>query len=93
MYSRCSIIYDGSEPILFVLDPDLIKRITISDAHHFEDLGLMHDLAASLEVNDLGLMNTTGDRWKRLKAAMSPAFTLKNIRTMTSAVDEVRMQL
>ena len=89
---RCSIIYDGPEAVLFVTDPCLVKQITVADFDHFVDNGVLSDAVTSSPANDFGLITAKGEHWRRLKASMSPAFTLSNIKTMAKSIDEVREQ-
>jgi len=86
---RYGIYYDGPEAILYVRDPELIKQITIKDFDHFMDLGFSSVISRDMEVNDFGLANATGEEWKKVKAAMSPAFSLKNLKSATTTLNGV----
>ena len=85
---RATIFYDGSEPQLYVLDVELIKRVMIKDFDHFTDFGFIDDRLS--DQNDFGLANARGEEWKALKATISPAFSLKNLNTMAEDINKVR---
>ena len=42
-----------------------------------------------MKVNDFGLINTTGEEWKGLKAGVSPVFSLSKMKNMLRAIDDV----
>jgi len=90
---RYGIFYDGGEPVLYVRDPDLVKQITIRDFDHFMDFGFGPLIARDMKANDLGLLNATGEEWKKLKRAISPAFSLKNLRSATKIINNVRIKI
>lgn len=73
-------IYAGLRPTLLVRDPDLANEILVADFGHFHDRGLYVD-----EQNDplsANLVSLSGDRWRRLRAKLSPAFTAAKVRAM-----------
>jgi len=74
---------------LYIRDPDLVKQITMKDFGHFMDFGFQPLVTRDIEVNDMGLVNATGEEWKNLKAAISPAFSIKNLKSSTKLIDEV----
>ena len=73
--------------MFFVRDPDIVKQIYIKDFDHFTDLGFMDPEVADMEVNDFGLANKKGEEWRSLKALVTPAFSLKNMKNLTPTVD------
>ena len=81
-------MYDGRTPVLIPRHPDIIKQIMIKDFDHFTDLGFMDPLVADMEANDFGLINKKGDEWRALKAAIVPAFSLKNMKNITPTVNQ-----
>ncbi len=89
--SRVTIFYDGSEPQLYILDVELIKRVMIKDFDHFTDLAIFDDRLSSL--NDFGLANAKGQEWKALKATISPAFSMRNLNTMAEDIHKVAMSV
>lgn len=73
-------IYAGLRPTLLIRDPHLANEILVSQFGHFHDRGLYVD-----ERNDplsANLVSLSGDRWRRLRAKLSPAFTAAKVRAM-----------
>lgn len=74
-------------PLLFVTDPQVIKQIAVKDFDHFVD----HKPFVSLTENDmfgLSLPMLTGDKWRQMRATLSPAFTGSKMRTMFGLVSQ-----
>lgn len=73
-------MYGLFRPILLVRDPELVQNIMIKDFGHFTDRGIYHN------VNDDPLsghlFSLPGERWKRLRAKLSPAFTSGKLKSM-----------
>ena len=68
-------------PVLYIKDLDLLKRIFVKDFEHFVDRRII-DLDKSDKIFGNMLTNKTGREWKDLRAAMSPAFTTGKIKKM-----------
>uniref|UniRef100_A0A1Y1KXB9 Cytochrome P450 n=1 Tax=Photinus pyralis TaxID=7054 RepID=A0A1Y1KXB9_PHOPY len=73
-------IYIGTSPYYFPVDPDVIKCIIQTDFHHFPDRGFYYNekddpLSAHLCV--IG-----GEKWKNLRAMLTPTFTSGKMRMM-----------
>jgi len=41
IYDRYAVFYENSEPLLYVRDLELIKRVMVKDFDHFTDFGFM----------------------------------------------------
>jgi len=41
----------------------------------------------------MGLLSKTGDEWRKVRAAFSPAFSLRNLKNGTKVVNEVKQIL
>jgi len=82
-------LFEGPEAVLFARDPELIKQITIKDYDHFMDLLFTPVVTKDIYGNDLGLLNSTGEEWKKVRAAFAPAFSPKNLKNVTKAINEV----
>ncbi|CAH0564732.1 unnamed protein product [Brassicogethes aeneus] len=79
-YSGC---YQFSLPNLLVKDPELIKQITVKDFDHFVD----HRVLIPEEVDPLlgkNLFSLTGQRWRDMRATLSPSFTSSKMKFMFS---------
>lgn len=76
---------------MFVIrDPELIKRITVADFDHFVDhQSMIGSGEADPNSNMLfgnSLVAMTGDRWRRMRSLLSPAFTGSKMRQMFQLV-------
>ena len=71
--SRNSIHYEMSEPVFLPMEADLVKRILVTDFDHFVDLGFFDPAIYELTDNHLGLANTLGEDWKKLKSEFATA--------------------
>jgi len=84
------VYYDGPEAVLYVRDPELVKQITIRDFDHFMDFAFTPIITRDMDINDMGLVNATGEDWRKLKSAISPAFSLKNLKSATKHINDVK---
>lgn len=82
-------IYDVlGRPTYFIRDPDMIKKILVTDFDHFTDRIFHFD-----EKYDPLLANSVfgmrgNDRWKQMRASLSPVFTASKLRLMHNLVVE-----
>lgn len=77
-------VYSVFRPVLIVCDPKLIQSILVTDFQHFADRGVYSD-----EKNDplsANLFTITSDKWKELRAKLSPAFTSGRLKEMFSTI-------
>lgn len=91
---RCGILYDSTEPILYLRDPELIKQVTIRDFDSFENFGYVPGKSGELAANRIGFFNTTGGEWRALRHVTTPALMSKNNRhfahKISGCVTEIR---
>lgn len=87
-------MFETITPFFMIRDPELIKQIAIKDFDHFVDhrptFGLFDDESAE-HPNALfrkTLFSMTGQRWKEMRATLSPAFTGSKMRLMFSLMGE-----
>ncbi|XP_055696998.1 probable cytochrome P450 9f2 [Phlebotomus papatasi] len=69
------------EPVVVVLDPEIAKQLAVKEFDNFAD----HKVFLSEEVDQLvgnSLMALTGQKWKDMRATLSPAFTGSKMRLM-----------
>ncbi|KAJ4428844.1 hypothetical protein ANN_25837 [Periplaneta americana] len=84
-------IFFFQRPALLIRDPELIKTITIKDFDSFTDhMPMFSDL--SDPIWSRGVNNLKGQRWKEMRATLSPAFTSSKMKTMFVLVSECCQQ-
>lgn len=74
-------IFDFRQPMYFVRDPSAIKLFTVKYFDHFEDRRTMFTEEADSLFGNL-LMMMRGDKWRQMRATLSPAFTGSKMRQM-----------
>lgn len=75
------------QPTYFVRDLDLIKQIAVKDFDHFQDhVALIDEQMDALFGNSLFMMK--GQKWRDMRATLSPAFTGSKMRQMFELVCE-----
>lgn len=79
--------FDFRTPVHYVRDLDMIKRITVKDFDHFEDrTSFIDENLDELFGNSLFLMR--GQKWRHMRATLSPAFTGAKMRQMFELVSD-----
>ncbi|KAL7031685.1 hypothetical protein ACKWTF_007101 [Chironomus riparius] len=89
---KISGMFEFKHPTYFIRDPDIIKRLAIKEFDHFTD----HRLVLDEEVEPLfakGLFGLTGQKWKDMRATLSPAFTGSKMRLMFNLMNKVGSQM
>ncbi|XP_031624489.1 probable cytochrome P450 9f2 [Contarinia nasturtii] len=80
-------LFDFRTPQYIIRDPELYKQIAIKDFDHFEDhYAFLDDTSDKLWGNSLFLMS--GEKWRQMRATLSPAFTGSKMRQMFELVAE-----
>ncbi len=83
--------FSFGRPVLVVNDLDATRRVLISDFDHFADrrhVDFHQDTEASKIMGRM-LTVLTGDRWKRVRSALSPAFTSGKLKAMMPLINKV----
>lgn len=85
--------YDiGGSPSYLIRDPELIKQLAIKDFDHFVD----HKLAIDHNIDPLfgrTLFAIRGQKWQKMRATLSPAFTRSKMRLMCNLISECAEQM
>lgn len=80
-------MFDFGRPTLMVRDPEMIRQITIKDFDHFENHRLfIDDSMDRLFGNSLIMLQ--GEKWRDMRATLSPAFTGSKMRQMFELVGD-----
>ncbi|KAK9501327.1 hypothetical protein O3M35_012063 [Rhynocoris fuscipes] len=84
-------MYEGTRPVLFVLDPDLIKLILVKHFDHFMDRPVIkYKSEGYLEKMMIALQ---GNEWKRTRVACTPAFSSGRLKSMVPLFDTCGKQM
>ncbi|KFQ74500.1 Cytochrome P450 3A29, partial [Phaethon lepturus] len=78
-YGKIWGIFDGRQPVLAVLDPILIKNILVKECYTIFTNRRKFGLSGILE---LGLHVAEDEKWKRIRAILSPTFTSGKLKEM-----------
>ena len=79
----------GSRTLL-IRDLELVKNILVKDLDHFVDRRPL-DLSKKANKYFEGmLMTMTGEKWKSMRAIMSPVFTSGKLKTMIPSIHKVQ---
>ncbi|CAG2123472.1 unnamed protein product, partial [Medioppia subpectinata] len=72
-------VYDCGQPILYVLDPVLIKQILVKQFHTFTNRALIPEFSGLISKS---IPRARDENWKRIRAIASPTFTTGKLRHM-----------
>lgn len=87
IFSRIYGQFDFRAPQYVVRDPKLFKQIYVKDFDHFEDhFVFFHESIDRLWGN--ALFSTEGEKWRQMRATLSPAFTGSKMRQMFELITE-----
>ncbi|NWI63515.1 CP3A9 protein, partial [Todus mexicanus] len=78
-YGKIWGIYDGRQPVLGVLDPQIIKSVLVKDCYTTFTNRRHVDLAGELS-NAVSLAED--EQWKRIRTVLSPTFTSGKLKEM-----------
>ncbi|VVD04285.1 unnamed protein product [Leptidea sinapis] len=79
--------YRGSRPVLIVRDPEIIKRILVTDFNYFYPRGL-NSHKSVIEPMLRNLFFADGDIWRLLRQRLTPAFSSGKLRAMFPLIAE-----
>lgn len=71
--------YRFMSPILFIVDPVLIKHVMVIDFNYFMDRGMYHHPDDVLTMN---LVRMEGRKWRELRTKLTPTFTSGKMKMM-----------
>ncbi len=84
-YGKIFGYYDGMVPTLVVADPDLVREITIKQFHKFHSRRPQPFVKRDSPRENI--FTAAGEKWKRLRSAVSPSFTAKRMREMSPLIN------
>ncbi|XP_045447875.1 cytochrome P450 9e2-like [Melitaea cinxia] len=83
--------FEGRRPVLYVLDPDLIKSITISDSDHFIDRSTIK--TREPRYLSRSLLALKSSEWKAVRSLITPTFSSARLKNMFPLVRHCSDQL
>lgn len=83
---------DFSSPIVLLRDPELVKHLVVKEFDHFADHRVFIDETMDTLFGN-SLISLTGQKWKDMRATLSPAFTGSKMRLMFELIVEVSEQM
>lgn len=79
--------FDFSVRQYIIRDPEVYKRLTIKDFEYFEDhRAFVNEKVDKLLGNNIFMMH--GEKWRQMRATLSPAFTGSKMRQMFDLVTD-----
>lgn len=92
---KFAVFYHCQTPHVIVRDPELVKDVMVRDSlTNFMDFGFSsNEIINQIPGNDLGLANLTGQEWKDLRTAITPAFTLRNLSQINTFINKYALQV
>ena len=82
----CGIFFSRN-PVLLVLSPDFAKTVLVRDFYHFVDRGVFSN--ESIDPLGANMFFLEGQRWKDLRAKLSPTFTSGKLKQMFPIIFDV----
>ncbi|XP_055696967.1 probable cytochrome P450 9f2 isoform X3 [Phlebotomus papatasi] len=84
--------WDGDTPIIMMKDPDVVKRFAVKEFEHFQDRrNFISEEMDPLFGNSLFLLKD--QKWRDMRATLSPAFTGSKMRLMCDLIVEIGVQM
>ncbi|GFX24995.1 cytochrome P450 3A30 [Trichonephila clavipes] len=84
-YGRVVGSFDGSQPIVTVTDPNILRDILVKDFHIFPYRRILKSYDP---IADAMVTMITGEDWKRVRTIITPAFTSKRMRQMAYIMND-----
>ncbi|NP_001103404.1 cytochrome P450, family 9, subfamily a, polypeptide 19 [Bombyx mori] len=84
--------YEFVNPVIYIRDIEIVKRITIKDFEHFLD----HRTIVNEDSDPMfgrNLFSLKGQEWKDMRSTLSPAFTSSKMKLMMPLIVEVGEQM
>ncbi|GFG30581.1 hypothetical protein Cfor_10498 [Coptotermes formosanus] len=84
-------VFQFRSPILVVRDPNIIKLVMVKDFAYFQDRRVSFN--EKKEPLSAHLLNMQGNQWRRLRAKLTPTFTVGKMKMMFSLMNECAEEL
>uniref|UniRef100_A0A6M2DMD3 Putative cytochrome n=1 Tax=Xenopsylla cheopis TaxID=163159 RepID=A0A6M2DMD3_XENCH len=90
--SRFAGFFEVLKPILLIRDPELVKQMGTKDFDHFMDHNFFIDETTDPLLGNMMIV-MRGQKWKDMRATLSPAFTGSKMRNMFNLVYNSSQQM
>lgn len=87
-YGNVVGFYNGAIPFLLVNDLELLKRVEIEDFHNFAERGNVIEVQSVPDIRQKLIVTAPVNRWREMRAVLSPAFTTKKLSQIFVIMDE-----
>lgn len=85
-------LFDFRVPFFMIRDPEVIKQLAVKDFDHFEDhRSFVDENTDRLFGNSLFMLK--GEKWRDMRATLSPAFTGSKMRQMFTLISECAIDM
>ncbi|GFQ95605.1 cytochrome P450 3A6, partial [Trichonephila clavata] len=82
--------FEGSSPSVVVAEPDLLRDILVKDFHIFP---FRNEMKTGDAIADKMVSGVNGEDWKRIRTIITPAFTSKRMRQISSIMNDCSQTL
>ncbi|CAG2176736.1 unnamed protein product [Oppiella nova] len=89
-YGKIVGYYEGLKPCLSITDPNLIRKVLVTEFHTFAN---HRELADENELINNGLFLSRYPNWKRIRAIHSPSFSTGKLKAMKPMIEKTMDQL
>ncbi|KAK6174276.1 hypothetical protein SNE40_017586 [Patella caerulea] len=86
LYGRTFGYFEGPSPILVTSDPDILQEVFVKQFHNFYARKVWPVQADPETDERVHMFFAMGDRWRRLRSVVSPAFSSSKMRQMCPEV-------
>ncbi|PSN29418.1 hypothetical protein C0J52_26728 [Blattella germanica] len=80
--------FSFDQPSLLLIDTELVKKVLVKDAHNFINRVQTADEKGD-PLTGRAIFALKNEKWKRVRSAMSPIFTLGKMKKMFYIVEEI----
>lgn len=91
-YGKLYGAYEGRNPKLVIMDPELIRLVMVKDFNSFNFRTHM-EFSSADRLRDKNILNMRGDEWKAVRSIMTPSFTSGKLKQMLSLIEDAAKEM